>query len=122
MIDLIHPLTGKTAIYGKTLEDVRQEKGYEQAERMTIEEFCQSKAAAQDTPVIWEPTTEERYWEMLECLPPAAHTALGFLVGEPCDHHAMTGRPRYSAFIKRGDRYFESNRPMTTNEFERVKS
>ena len=49
IIDVINPGTGLTAIYGKTLEDCRAEKGYEQAERMTIDEFCQDKAA-QDAP------------------------------------------------------------------------
>jgi hypothetical protein len=118
MIDLINPATGKTAIYGKTLEDCRQEKGYEQAERMTIDEFCKDKAEAQDAPVVWEPTTKERYREMLECLPPALWLALGFLVGEPWDHHALTGAPRYQAFIHNGNQYLSSNRPMTRAEFK----
>ena len=120
IIDVINPITGKTAIYGKTLEECRQEEGYEQAERMTIDEFCQSKAEAQDVPITWEPTTEARYYESLECLPPAAYGANGFLVGEPWDHHAMTGRPRYQAFIHNGDQYLVSSRPMTKAEFKAI--
>lgn len=120
MVDVIHPLTGRTAIYGKTLEDVRAEKGYEQAERMTIEEFCRDKAARQDSPVEWIETTEEKYHEMLNVLPPARYASTGFLVGEPWDHHALTGRPRYAAFLRKGERYFESNRPMTTTEFDQL--
>ena len=118
MIDVIHPITGKTAIYGKTLEECKREKGYEQAERMTIDEFCQSKAAVQDVAVIWEPITEERYYELLECVPPAAFGAGGFLVGEPWDHHALTGRPRYQACIHNGDQYLASSRPLTKAEFK----
>lgn len=117
MIDLINPATGLTAIYSKTLEECRAEKGYEHAERMTIDEFCQSKAATQDTPIIWEPVTEEHYYEMLEVLPPAAYLPHGFLVGEPWDHHALTGRPRYQAFIGDKGGYFASSRPMTKREF-----
>ena len=45
---------------------------------------------------------EERYREMMECLPPAAYRRDGFLVGEPQDHDAETGEPRYEAFIRRG--------------------
>ena len=120
MIDVINPDTDLTAIYGKTLDECRQEKGYENAERMTIDEFCQSKAQAQDTPIAWEPTTEERHDEMLGCLPPAAYGVNGFLVGEPWDHHALTGRPRYQAFIHNGDQYLVSSRPMTKAEFKAI--
>ena len=38
------------------------------------------------TPQVYgklEPTTEERYWEMLEVLPPAHMMRGGFAVGEP---------------------------------------
>lgn len=121
MIDTIDSETGLTHIYRKTLDDVRAEvhtwADYSKAERMTIEEFCRSKAEAQDTPITWEPITEEKYWEWLECVPPAAYTATGFLLGEPFDHHALTGKPRYTACIKKGDAYFASSRPMTKAEF-----
>jgi hypothetical protein len=117
MIDTIDSETGLTNIYGKTLEAVRAEPKYSNAERMTIDEYCESKAAAQDTPITWEPTTEERYWEMLECLPPAAYIVEGFLVGEPYDHHATTGQPRYEAFIKRNGQYLHASRPMRKSEF-----
>jgi hypothetical protein len=52
----------------------------------------------------WKESTEKRYWEMLEVLPPAAMTGLGFLVGEPFDHGTCTVKgftlPRYSAFAE----------------------
>jgi hypothetical protein len=121
MIDTIDSETGLTHIYRKTLEQVRAEQhtwaDYSKAERMTIEAFCQSKAAAQDTPITWHPTTEEIYSRMLECLPPALWTGNGFLVGEPYDHHAITGQPRFQAFLKRGNDYLKSNRPITKAEF-----
>ena len=124
MIDEIHPATGRSVIYGKSLDDVRRE--YPDAQVMTIEGFCQSKAAVQDTPVVWTEITKEVYRDLLECLPPEAHNSLGFLVGEPFDHHATTGKPRYTACIHRttrGDgwsetRYYESSRPMTLAEFQ----
>lgn len=124
MIDTIDSETGLTHIYRKTLDDVRAEvhtwADYSKAERMTIDAFCQSKADAQDTPITWELITEERYWEMLECLPPALWTGNGFLVGEPYDHHAITGQPRYQACIQRGKDYLTSSRPMTKAEFRAI--
>lgn len=74
-------------------------------------------------------TTQERYWEMLECLPPAAQTGAGFLVGEPYDHDAK-GRERYFAFFwQRYDdfekaahgleeAFYEAAAPMTVAEFK----
>jgi len=120
VIDVINPLTGKTAIYGKTLEECRQEPGYEQAERMTIDEFCQGKAEAQTPPVTWEPITEERYYEMYEVLPPIHVAGKGFMVSEPWDHHALTGKPMYGAYRKRGEVYEASLRPMTVREWKEM--
>lgn len=124
MIDLVHPVTGKTVIYGRTLEECRQEKGYEAAELMTVDDFCRDKADRQDEPVIWEETTEERFFEMLECLPPAYQTGGerggAFLVGEPWDHHAATGRPRFAAYREIGDKFLVASRPMTVQEFKKA--
>lgn len=122
MIDLVHPVTGKTVIYGKTLEDVRQEKGregYEKAELMLVDEFLRQKAARQDTPITWEETTEEKFHEMLEVLPPAAWENGGFLVGEPWDHHALTGAPRYAGYRELDGKYYAASRPLTRAEFKR---
>jgi hypothetical protein len=68
----------------------------------------------------WIETTEERYDEMLGVLPPEDMTGLGFLVGEPSDHNEQ-GRPRYAAFVRIGDRFFESAEPLTIREFRAVK-
>ena len=124
MIDEVDLSTGKTVIYGKTLEDAQRE--YPGAQLMSIDDFCKSKAALQDTPVHWIQTTAERFDEMLNVLPPIGWNKRGFLVGEAWDHHAVSGKARYAAFIERiesGDgwqekRYYESSRPMTRDEFK----
>lgn len=118
IIDVLDGETGLTVCYGKTLADCRAE--YPDAEEMTVEAFCQWKAERQRTPVEWLPTTEARFYEMLECLPPAMWTATGFLVGEPYDHDALSGRPRYQAFRQRGNVFEVANRPMTREEFRAV--
>jgi hypothetical protein len=66
--------------------------------------------------------TQERYYEMLEVLPPAKMTGFGFLVGEAWTHRpcAVTGRmlPAFAAFAEwPRDRFFESEGPMTIPEF-----
>jgi hypothetical protein len=120
LIDCILPATGRTWINNENLEQIRER--YPKAEIVNIDEFCKAKAAKQDSPVEWQEVTKDRYWQMLEVLPPACYldghnVTGGFLVGEPWDHHAGTGQPRYAAFINKGGKYFESNRPMTRKEF-----
>lgn len=118
VIDVIRPGTGRTWIYGKTLADTRAE--YPDAEEMSLDEFCSWKAAQQRTPITWSATTAERYDEMLGVLPPidwhhgARH---GFLVGEPYDHDAGNGQPRYQAFRRRYGVHEVASRPMTRAEF-----
>ena len=127
MIDVISPETGLSQVKGETLEQISVR--YPGAQIMRIDDWCKSRAVAQDTPVVWIECTEERYYEMLEVLPPAFQSSRGFLVGEAMDHHAVTGRPRFSAFTERttkGDgwsetRYFEASRPMTVTEFRNMK-
>ena len=121
IIDLIHPMTGLTVYSGETLEEIR--KRYPTAERLTVEEFCTRKAKAQRTPITWGPTTKENYYEMQDVLPPAAYRGNAFLVGEPCDHDAGNGQPRFRAFRYYGEVYEVASRPMTIKELEKeVKS
>lgn len=72
----------------------------------------------------WVEVTQERYTEMLEILPPAIMTGLGFLVGEPADHRRCTitngVRPRYAAFVQYDGRFLECGIPLTTPEFKAV--
>ena len=121
MIDTIHPATGLSWCYGKSLSKVREE--YPDAEEMTVDAFCEWKATQQRTPITWEPTTAERFDESLCVLPPEIMLRGGFLVGEPWDHDAGNGQPRFQAFIQtesptEGTRYFQSNRPCTVAEFK----
>lgn len=117
IIDTLHPITGLTVCYGKTLEDCRAE--YPDAEEMSVTEFCAWKAAQQRTPITWKETTAERFDEMLECLPPAGYgPGPAFLVGEPWDHDAGNGQPRFEAYRQRGELYEVSSRPMTRAEFK----
>lgn len=70
------------------------------------------------TKITWNRTTSERYWEMLEILPPAVMGGGGFMVGEPMDHNAE-GFPTFTAFKQVGKQYFEASEPMTIREFRK---
>lgn len=117
IIDMMGP-DSRTCINGETLEQVRQR--YPGAELRSFDEVCAEKAARQDSPATWTETTAERFEEMLGCVPPALMARGGFLVGEPWDHHATSGLPRFAAFVQVGERYFEASRPMTRPEFRAV--
>jgi hypothetical protein len=117
IIDATHPETGKGIYSGETLEEIRAR--YPLAERYEFDVWCEAKAARQDTPIIWDETTEERYWLMLEVLPPALMLSGAFLVGEPMDHHAGTGKPRYEAYRKIGEKYLVASRPLQCSELRK---
>ena len=74
-------------------------------------------------PIAWKQTTESRYWEMLEVLPPASQNGFGFLVGEPSDHRQCTVNvsvepmARFVAFVEVKGKFYESARPLTVAEF-----
>ncbi len=108
LIDLRHPETGLSSVYGETLEQIRAR--YPHAVVVNIDAFLAAKAERQHTPVVWTPCTEE-------VVPPAWMERGGFLVGEPWDHDAGNGQPRYAAFRQVGQTYYESDRPMTKAEF-----
>lgn len=115
-IDAIHPETGRSLVNGQTLEEMRER--YPAIEIVNIDDWCAAKGARQDSPVEWEEITEEKYNYFLEVLPPADMARYGFLVGEPTDHHAVSGKARYQACIIRGGRFFAPTRPMTRAEFK----
>ena len=114
-IDFFDPETGLTYIKGETLEEIRRREP--KAEAMTFEEHSRAIAEKQDTPIRWEDSTEENFWYSLECVPPAIQRGGGFLVGEPYDHHAVTGQPRFTAYRERDGKFEKSNRPMTVAEY-----
>lgn len=72
----------------------------------------------------WKHSTESRYWDMLEALPPAEMNSLGFLLGEAADHRTctVTGRvaERFSAFVRIDGKFYESVQPLTVVEYRRV--
>lgn len=115
-IDLIHPSTGRGLYSDETLEQVRLR--YPGAEILLLADFLAAKAARQDAPVEWEQIDEEKYEYYMNVLPPVDYDRHGFLVGEPTDHHARTGRPRFQACVIRGGRFYTSNRPLTRAEFK----
>ena len=115
IIDCIHPATGRSVYQDETLEQIRAR--YPGAERVLIADWIAAKAARQRTPITWDACTEEVYDRMLEVLPPASMRAGGFLVGEPSDHEADTGRPRYAAYRQWDSECFAASRPLTIPEF-----
>jgi len=51
-----------------------------------------------------EQVTAEKYYYMLECLPPIRMNGNAFLVGEPHDH--IEGKARYALYFEKGGQYF----------------
>lgn len=114
IIDLRHPATGLSSVYGETLEQIQAR--YPGAVVVNVDAWMAAKAERQHTPVEWRPCSEDRYHEMLNVLPPAFWQGGLFLVGEPMDHDAGNGQPRFTAFWKRGGKFYEADRPMTRRE------
>lgn len=121
VIDIIDS-TGLTRINKQPIEAYTNR--YPDAEVMPLDKWIDWKAE-QEPPIEWIPTTEDRYNEMLEVLPPAYRLNTWFLVGEPSDHDIRTGLPRYYGYRRRfGDVFQTTNRPITylelRNEYSRA--
>lgn len=116
IIDTIHPDTGLTSVYGKDAAAVLADNPG--AVRMTWEAWRTEAAKRQQTPIRWERTTERKYQEMLEILPPAYWSGGAFLVGEPYDHDFATGAPRFQAYVQRGGWFYVASRPLTVKELK----
>jgi len=74
---------------------------------------------------VLKPITEERYWYMLEIVPPAIMDGKGFCVGEPYSHRECTAthkydQPTFSAFFQLGSKYYEAAEPMTLGEYKAI--
>lgn len=67
-------------------------------------------------PTEWIPTTEKMYWDMLEAVPPRAHSRGAFLVGE-ASHSNAEGRTMYAGFKKTGGQFFAKY--LTIDQFKR---
>ncbi len=118
IIDGINPATGLTFVCGETAEQITAR--YPDAVRMNMDDWMAAKAARQQTPISWLPTTAEQYEDMLGVLPPIDWNRGAFLVGEADDHCCTTGRPRYRAYRQVNDAYFVSSRPLTRAELKAV--
>lgn len=116
LIDMRSPTTGLSCVYGETLEQIQVR--YPGACIVVFETWRMAKAQRQRTPIEWAECSKERYWEMLEVLPPAAWRSGVFLVGEPTDSDAGNGRPRFDGYRQWGSTYYASSRPMTIQEFQ----
>jgi hypothetical protein len=116
MTDTIHPITGLTTYGGKSEADVRKE--HPTILRMTVEAFCQKKAELQNAAVEWMPTDQATYYDRLEALPPEFMDGSRFLLGEPMDHCAKSGLPRFEGYCARNGRYFYTSRPVTVRDFK----
>ena len=115
IIDSVDPKTRRGHYSGEQLAEVRVR--YPGAVLMPLHEWIAAKSAQQDTPGVWSPIEEDRFQEMLNVLPPAAWHGGAFLVGEATDHHAASGRPRFTCYRERGEEFAEYSRPMTHKEF-----
>ena len=117
-IDIVHPFTGRGVYPGETLQEIQAR--YPGAVVMTIDKACEEKAKLQRTPITWEPSTYEAFDYGLCVLPPAIWIGGAFMVGEPYDHDAGNGQPRFQAYRERGDIYERASRPMTRAEFREI--
>ena len=59
-------------------------------------------------PSEWIETTEDMYFEMLECLPPRAMAKGAFMVGEPL-RHGPDGAAIHACFKQKAGRFFAKN-------------
>ena len=116
-LDLVHPATSRGIYSHETLAEIQAR--HPGTRIVSLAEWANEKAAIQDAPWTWRPSTEEAYEGALEILPPASMSNGAFLLGEPYDHHAITGRPRYDAYHHdtATDTYLASSRPLTVLEF-----
>lgn len=117
ILDTINPVTGLTSVYGKTEAQVKAESPL--AVRMSWEDWRMAASKRQQTPIYWMRTTQHKYNEMLEVLPPIDWRSGAFLVGEPTDHDFGTGQPRYQAYRELGGFYYASSRPITRTELKK---
>lgn len=118
IIDTIDPTTGLTCINREDEAGVRRR--YPAAVRLTMAAWMAAQAERQHTPITWYPTDEETYRRMLEVLPPALWLGGAFLVGEPMDHDATTGKPRFQGYWHRHGIYLAASRPMTCAELRKA--
>lgn len=101
IIDEVNPITGRSAVCGETLEQIR--KRYPKAEIVTWEPWLSNKEKAHCTEP--QPIDKDRFMEMLEVLPPQR-----WQHGKNCESFELmehySGRVT-SIYARFGNRYFE---------------
>lgn len=113
---------GLSAINGYSLEQLRERDRNPAIVRISFDDWrAQAVARQQAAPLEWEPTTRERYIDMLEVLPPIAFDGRSFCVGEPSDHCFATGKPRYMGYRQVGEDFQVTSRPVTVAELRAIK-
>lgn len=120
VIDFVHPATGLSCVNGETLEQIRLR--HPEAELLLLDDYMNAKIARQNTPIEWLDSDVDTYGEQRDCLPPEAYSTdySAFMVGEPWDHSAETGQPRFIAYRKHAGKYQRASRPMTVKEFTKL--
>lgn len=116
VIDVIHPVTGLSWINGESFDQMKLR--YPEIKIVNMREWFNAKGERQDSPVAWVEITADKFDEYLCCLPPISYGQGRFLVGEPSDHHASSGAPRYHACVSQDGKHYTSNRPLTVKEFK----
>jgi hypothetical protein len=120
-VDLIDPDTGLTLHGGLDEAELRASSPeYKNAVRVSLEAWQRQRGEEQRTPITWSEITEQEYDDALCVLPPLEYTRSGFMMGEPYDHEADTGRPRFSGYRTDGNSFERSSRPMTRDEFRSI--
>lgn len=106
---------GVSGVRGETLAEIQVR--YPNAALVRFEDWYAESQQHHRQPGYWMTTTEARYFDMLNVLPPAAMTAGAFLVGEASDHHGAAGRPRFACYRTNGTAFDTYSRPMSHAEF-----
>lgn len=118
IIDTIDPVTGKSSICQKSLEQLKTE--YPNVQRSTVGRFCRTKGKLQRKKVEWRIVSTDDYYTAWEEFPPFICGRGYFLHGEPVDHYADTGEARYMAFRAVYGKHERSSRPMSIREFKKI--
>jgi len=99
----------------------RPERSHDERPTKTRDGGGHASSASVRFKPCFKPSTQRRFDEKLEILPPIAWISKGFLVGEPWTHREchVTHRylPAYQAMVKVGARYFESCEGLTVPEW-----
>jgi hypothetical protein len=66
--------------------------------------------------------TKDRYWELLECVPPRVMANDHFLVGEAADSCPQTGNNRYDYCVEDDAGFLMATRPISIAEYQAMQA